>query len=107
MSKAITAWKCTSCWHDMDNPAPRFCPNCGYTVYRPVFGDFVPIHDVGPPPKIKGRLMIFSEDEYQKLASLLRIANDDQAREVQNITVQRAEQQALDIIRSKMAEQSA
>ncbi|MGW5074039.1 hypothetical protein [Rhodococcus sp. NPDC004095] len=49
--------------------------------------------------------LTFTPEEAQRLASLLRISADDDARETHNVTVQRAEQEALDMVRSKMPEQ--
>jgi hypothetical protein len=47
----------------------------------------------------------FTEDEADRLASLLRITNDPDARQMQNVTVQRAEQEIIEMVRSKVAEQ--
>lgn len=51
-------------------------------------------------------ILSFTEQETQYLASLLRIAGDEQAREVQNVTVQRAEQEIIEIVRSKVAQEN-
>lgn len=50
--------------------------------------------------------LTFTEDEADYLRSLLRITDDDEARVMQNAVVQRAEQEALDMIRSKLTEQN-
>lgn len=46
--------------------------------------------------------LTFTRDGARYLASLLRIANDEDARVTQNVTVQRAEQAALDLIGNKI-----